>query len=77
MLERRGFALQLMMAFKKKFDFSGWSARMNLSEERQTELERIMIQSPNEIKRHLNIIADGVHVDSFEEEGMLIKAIKK
>ncbi|HEX7064863.1 MAG TPA: class I SAM-dependent methyltransferase [Bacillales bacterium] len=75
-LELNGFEIEEWHRFTKKFEFDSWCDRMQLPEKEKTELNDLMIDAPESIRRKFRIKADAGKMVSFQAESILLKAVK-
>jgi ubiquinone/menaquinone biosynthesis C-methylase UbiE len=77
LLEQKGFRMETITVFKKRFLFETWCEMMALPQKDKAELNEYMISSPKNIIEFFSIEMKDDQVQSFEGEAMLLVARKE
>ncbi|MCG7334734.1 methyltransferase domain-containing protein [Sporosarcina sp. ACRSM] len=76
LLERKGFRMEGLTSFKKRFLFEAWCEMMDLPEKDKTELNEFIISSSEDLVKFFSIDIKDNDVQSFQVEAMVI-AVRK
>jgi ubiquinone/menaquinone biosynthesis C-methylase UbiE len=76
MLEHEGFIIEEMHRFEKTFMFHEWCDRMKLEDSVKAELNKMMADAADSIKKKFRIQLEEGNVKSFKGEAVLFKAVK-
>ncbi|MDR7240278.1 class I SAM-dependent methyltransferase [Neobacillus drentensis] len=77
MLEMNGFEISEMHRFDKSFQFESWCNRMNLPEREKDKLTEYILKAPQKVKEKFKVSIVDDHVNSFQGEAVIFKAVKR